>query len=527
MNNHLRISSVMGLVGSLFLSRRADAQTEARPDAAPDATVTEAKALLKEGRLLAEDQRCTDALKKFERSAEMRPSASASYNIAYCEDALGHYTRARKMYLKALAQNAAGIGTSLGPERVETITKGDLPKVTKKIARVRVMLESSDIAVSVGGRPLEVERSPTSPPSPRVLVAGTRWPGDGEIPSSPTFELLIDPDEEHLFILSREGYEDALVRRRFSSGSSDTLVLPVPKIGKRIPPKRPTHSDTDEVVVIGGAATFIGLGTGIFAGSASKNPGLGIVIGMGLGAAGPIAMGVADYFRTLHPPGLPHSIATGLYVGFQTGMYAGFAMSGDQFTNPRAAGLWWGSSLAGAALGGVLGHALHATPAQASLVLSGGTWTGFILGMTLGGVAGTVASVDDVKRTLAVSGGIGTVTGAVLAGYLARDLSLRRIRFIDLGGFVGTVSGFALSTVVSLATSNQQTTSLGTVFQLRAPVLLGTAAGTALGLVAGTRLTAGMDRNEPRENCAGCGLQLSPAFSPAQGGATFGLTGAF
>src|SRR5258706_56272 len=95
-----RASSVMGLIGSLFLSRQANAQAEAQPDAVPDARVTEAKSLLKEGRLLAEDQRCTDALKKFQQSAELRPSASASYNIAFCEDALGHYTRARKMYLK-------------------------------------------------------------------------------------------------------------------------------------------------------------------------------------------------------------------------------------------------------------------------------------------------------------------------------------------------------------------------------------------------------------------------------------------
>src|SRR5512143_2083153 len=54
-----------------------------------------------------------EALAAFERSAKLKPHAVATYNIAACERALGHYTRARQALRDALAQNDAAQRTQL------------------------------------------------------------------------------------------------------------------------------------------------------------------------------------------------------------------------------------------------------------------------------------------------------------------------------------------------------------------------------------------------------------------------------
>ena len=189
----------------------------AAPVARADDDVTQqARAEFVRGTDFVNHAQWAEALAAFERSAKLKPHAVATYNIAACERALGHYTRARKALHDALAQNDAAGGAQLADSLV-TEAKARLAQIDGLLVTVDVTLDPPSTAVAVDGRPLERADG-------GALVAGMRLPGPGEPPPAARFALVMDPGV-HVLTLSRKGYTDAVVNKTFAPGTKTSLAL--------------------------------------------------------------------------------------------------------------------------------------------------------------------------------------------------------------------------------------------------------------------------------------------------------------
>ncbi|MBI3206152.1 MAG: PEGA domain-containing protein [Myxococcales bacterium] len=207
--------SVIVLVGAFSAS--ADVRAESPP---ADAGVEQARALFRKGSELAADARWNEALAEFERSALLRPHAATSYNIGICQRALGRYTRAQQLFARALGEGADG---DLPPSILADI-EGYLKETEAAVVRLNVRLQPADATISVDGAPLEVLSA-----SPARLRAGTTQPGRGRRAPAERFALTLDPGT-HVFVLSRRGFADVIVRHSFKSGEQRDLDLALEKL---------------------------------------------------------------------------------------------------------------------------------------------------------------------------------------------------------------------------------------------------------------------------------------------------------
>ncbi len=287
-----------------------------------DATETAASAreAFRRGTELARAAKWSDALAAFERSAELRPHAVTIYDIAFCERALGRYTRARKLFAKALLDHRARGAVEL-TENLATAADDYLAELDRKLARLTITLWPPDAAIAVDGAPLEVVASQGGRP---LLIAGTRPTGAPEVVGASTFELLLDPGV-HEMVLLRAGYQGATIERTVAQGDRSELEL-------RATLPASAKPETREQGTISGSRlpTYVALGVG----------GAGVAVGV---VAGIIAVGKWQQLDKLCPDhrcddGSPHStlqaartaadIATVGFVVGAAGAATGF-------------GLWW------------------------------------------------------------------------------------------------------------------------------------------------------------------------------------------
>jgi len=188
---------------------------------ADDDATQQARAEFVRGTDFVNHAQWAEALAAFERSAKLKPHAVATYNIAACERALGHYTRAQKALRDALAQNDAAGRNQLADSLV-TEAKAQLAQIDGLLVTVNVTLDPMSAAIAVDGRPLERAADGS-------LVAGMRLPGRGETPPAPSFKLVMDPGV-HVLTLSRVGYTDAVVNKTFAPGTTTALALTLDKL---------------------------------------------------------------------------------------------------------------------------------------------------------------------------------------------------------------------------------------------------------------------------------------------------------
>jgi hypothetical protein len=215
------------------------------------------------------------------RSSALRAHAVTTYNIAYCERALGRYTRARKMFAKALAQSAAHGDAEL-PDDLASSAKTYLGELERQIARSLVSLSPEDATILVDGRPLE--RAPTDAPRP-VLWAGTREPGTAEPAPASMFELHVDPGS-HVFVVSKSGYADDVRTRTFDPGSEKDVVVTLSPVSPAapaailVPPPSPAGREVATTHAHGPSPVplYVGLGVG-GAGLATGVTALAVAIG--------------------------------------------------------------------------------------------------------------------------------------------------------------------------------------------------------------------------------------------------------
>jgi hypothetical protein len=227
----MRRTAAMACLAALLGTPPAVAQTSGTSDplrapedsatsAEPDGAVGEARAAFQQATSLARQGRWVDALHAFERSAALHPHAITTYDMGYCERVLGHWTRARKMLLRALEEHEARGGTEL-PLDLVAATQAFLGEADRQIARVRVSIATEGGALGVDGRPLELAGAGAQGP---VLVGGSRAMGPAEVPPAPRFEVELDPGE-HAFVLVSRGRPDVIVTETLAPGSQSVLEL--------------------------------------------------------------------------------------------------------------------------------------------------------------------------------------------------------------------------------------------------------------------------------------------------------------
>lgn len=202
--------------------------SNASPAKADD--VEQAREAFRQGSTLARDAQWGAALAAFERSAKLRASAGTTYNIAVCERALGQYVRARRTFQRALDEKKTDADL---PEATALDIKRFLGEIEGLIASVDVSLSPADAAVAVDGAPLEASAAGTPAASagkdatPTLLV-GTLPAGPGK-PAAGKFRAIVDPGA-HVFVVSREGFADAVKTITVRPGEKAKLDLTVEKL---------------------------------------------------------------------------------------------------------------------------------------------------------------------------------------------------------------------------------------------------------------------------------------------------------
>jgi hypothetical protein len=177
-----------------------------------------ARELFARGAALAAEERYRDALAAFVQSARLYPHASTTYNIGFCERALGRVTRTRKYLLEALALDTSRAGGELTSAQRATAEQL-LAEVGQKIARVRVSVEPETLQLAVDGRPLETSEG-------GVILAGTLEPDEPQAAPARHFELLLDPGA-HVFLIADGRGRRQFLDHRFSSGQNQPILLAI------------------------------------------------------------------------------------------------------------------------------------------------------------------------------------------------------------------------------------------------------------------------------------------------------------
>lgn len=192
--------------------------TFATPVFAQASKVAEARGAFERGAAFASEERWGDALAAFSESAALRPHATTTYNIGYCERALGHATRAKKQFALALAQDNKSGGAELTPD-LRAASKKYLVEAHGQVATPKLTIPT-DAAITIDGRPLEAS-------SAGRWLAGTRPPGPGEKVDQPTFIVEIDAGAHEIVISATDG-RSKVAHEYFPPGSTKELKLDLP-----------------------------------------------------------------------------------------------------------------------------------------------------------------------------------------------------------------------------------------------------------------------------------------------------------
>jgi hypothetical protein len=176
-----------------------------------DEKIVQARALFADGLLLSKKMQWNDALIAFEKSRALRSHAATSFNVGYCQRALGRYIDARINFARALAENAANGFTQLPDSTVEEI-KSYLTEISTLLVKVTLKITPKNTKVLLDGRPVVPSNEKDAPP-------GTpRYDDHGGI------IVEVNPGI-HVLHLSAKGFSDVLLNKSWTAGS--TVEVPV------------------------------------------------------------------------------------------------------------------------------------------------------------------------------------------------------------------------------------------------------------------------------------------------------------
>src|SRR4030095_15270480 len=109
---------------------------------------------------------------------KIKAHAITTYNMAACERAIGRYTRARRLFLRALEQHRASPSGEL-PETLLAQTQTFVGEIDGLLAHVTMTVVPEGGAIAIDGRPLE-QLNKSARGRRAAYVAGTRDPGAAE-----------------------------------------------------------------------------------------------------------------------------------------------------------------------------------------------------------------------------------------------------------------------------------------------------------------------------------------------------------
>lgn len=224
-------------------ARSVRAAPAAGPAVATDAGVLEARKQFVAGNDLAKASQWAQALAAFERSAELRPHALTTFNMAVCERALGRFTRARILFAQTIAaaeQDALEFPTSRLDE-----ARGYLKSIDDELVHLEVHLDPASASLAVDSRALVVDGTAT----PVVATAGLGAPGTLEVAPAGTFSLVVDPGT-HFFRVVAKGYADVTLTKTYAPGTRAPLDLQLSRLPATV---RVSSNVADPVVTVDGS----------------------------------------------------------------------------------------------------------------------------------------------------------------------------------------------------------------------------------------------------------------------------------
>jgi hypothetical protein len=333
--------------------------------------------------------------------------------------------------------------------------------------------------------------------------------------------------QRELLVLAEEAPRDmdrvlALEMARLA-GEYAARAESLPTTVVKAPP--PRVRGTDEMTLLYASSFLYGIGTGVwFLLEVQPDSAATATVPFAAITAAPvIAVATVDGYKKF-PPGVPHAISAGLYLGLGEGIWIVGAQharaerarsedpASDSAWKPQTvAGVLWGGATAGAAVGGALGYSLVTTPGRVSFTASTTIWSGVLSGLA----AGAIAPEDDRHRERSyVAGGVGYNLGLAGGLLFAGEVSpsVARVRLADLLGAAGALA--SAGTYLSLAGSADLRVAEGIA-----------AGGGAIGLAAGWILTRGMKKELPSENASAAPIAAQPTFAFTPGGGTIGVAG--
>lgn len=197
----MKLRSYAGLGVSLVLAASSPAfadesHVDALTTAADDATTVAARAEFRRGAALARSQQWNEAGLAFERSYRLKPHPVTSYNIAYCERAVGHPAKALRGFERALAEHRSGQQGALTPDLIElTIRYRD--EVAARVAVLRLAIPAG-AGVAIDGQHLAA-----------AAAAGA---------------VVLDPGA-HVLVVTKPGFVTAVLTRELAPGQNARIEV--------------------------------------------------------------------------------------------------------------------------------------------------------------------------------------------------------------------------------------------------------------------------------------------------------------
>ena len=247
-SSNVLTTAVMLIVAGMPVVARADrpatpGAATAAPAAPDDPKVAEARDAFVKATELAKRAQWAEALASFERSSSLRPHPVTTYNIGFCQRALGAYTLARDAFAQALHDDEAKGGGQL-PEMLKTEATGYVAEIDALLSSVTVHLSPPGAIVAIDGRPLDARVVGGAP----IFVAGVRPPGPGEAAPGSEFRVRLNPGL-HILSFTRTGFAAAVERKTLQPGANPDLRYAL----DRLPATLHIASNQDNAIVtVGG-----------------------------------------------------------------------------------------------------------------------------------------------------------------------------------------------------------------------------------------------------------------------------------
>jgi hypothetical protein len=263
----------MALVALGTLSARAQeapapaaaAEETAAPESDP--RVLEARESFRLAAELARAGRWDEARQAFVRSGELKPHPVTTYNVAFCNRAVGDLPWALRLFQQALDEHTRGTLGRL-PDDLVARAEQYRAEVAARVARVTLVL-GGDASVLVDGHQLESFEFRGQ----QLYLAGQQET-DAKLPARPV--VLISPGT-HVFVAKRQGQADLVETRTLGAGERMEVKLeaaaPGPTPGRprpqETPAKAPTSGGSNTLAWVLGSTGVAALGVGAGFGVAS------------------------------------------------------------------------------------------------------------------------------------------------------------------------------------------------------------------------------------------------------------------